>query len=217
MSLNIGVVMDPIAQIKPWKDTTLAMLLEAQRRGWNLHYMEPADLYVRDGRVFAVTSDLTVRDDNQDWFTLGEPAPRDLTGMDMILMRQDPPFDAAYLYATYLLEKVEREGVLVANRPASVRDSNEKLFATDFPQCCVPTLVSGRAALLREFVKEQGDTVMKPLDAMGGTNVFRIEPGSSNLSVIIDVLTEDGKTPIMAQRFVPEIKQGDKRILMING
>ena len=217
MSLNIGVVMDPIAQIKPWKDTTLAMLLEAQRRGWNLHYMEPADLYVRDGRVFAVTSDLTVRDDNQDWFTLGDPAPRDLTGMDMILMRQDPPFDAAYLYATYLLEKVEREGVLVANRPASVRDSNEKLFATDFPQCCVPTLVSGRAALLREFVKEQGDTVMKPLDAMGGTNVFRIEPGSSNLSVIIDVLTEDGKTPIMAQRFVPEIKQGDKRILMING
>lgn len=217
MSLNIGVVMDPIAQIKPWKDTTLAMLLEAQRRGWTLHYMEPADLYVRDGRVFAVTSDLTVRDDNQDWFTLGEPAPRDLTGMDMILMRQDPPFDAAYLYATYLLEKVEREGVLVANRPASVRDSNEKLFATDFPQCCVPTLVSGRAALLREFVKEQGDTVMKPLDAMGGTNVFRIEPGSSNLSVIIDVLTEDGKTPIMAQRFVPEIKQGDKRILMING
>ncbi len=217
MSLNIGVVMDPIAQIKPWKDTTLAMLLEAQRRGWNLHYMEPADLYVRDGRVFAVTSDLTVRDDNQDWFTLGEPAPRDLTGMDMILMRQDPPFDAAYLYATYLLVKVEREGVLVANRPASVRDSNEKLFATDFPQCCVPTLVSGRAALLREFVKEQGDTVMKPLDAMGGTNVFRIEPGSSNLSVIIDVLTEDGKTPIMAQRFVPEIKQGDKRILMING
>ncbi|HEX5677757.1 MAG TPA: glutathione synthase [Alcanivorax sp.] len=217
MSLNIGVVMDPIAHIKPWKDTTLAMLLEARRRGWTLHYMEPADLYIRDGQVFAMTRDLEVRDDNQDWFTLGQPAPRDLTGLDMILMRQDPPFDAAYLYATYLLEKVEREGVLVANRPASVRDSNEKLFATDFPQCCVPTLVSGRAALLREFVKEHGDTVMKPLDAMGGTNVFRIEPGSSNLSVIIDVLTENEKTPIMAQRFVPEIKQGDKRILMING
>jgi len=217
MSLNIGVVMDPIAHIKPWKDTTLAMLLEAQRRGWVLHYMEPADLYIRDGQVSAVTRDLQVRDDNQDWYTLGEPAPRDLTGLDMILMRQDPPFDAAYLYVTYMLEKLERQGVRVVNRPASVRDCNEKLFATDFPQCCVPTLVSGRAALLREFVKEQGDTVMKPLDAMGGTNVFRIEPGSSNLSVIIDVLTEDGKTPIMAQRFVPEIKQGDKRILMING
>ena len=217
MSLKIGVVMDPIDHIKPWKDTTLAMLLEAQRRGWTLHYMEPADLYVRDGEVRALTRDLTVRDDNQDWFTLGEPATRALAGMDMILMRQDPPFGAAYLYVTYMLEKVERQGVTVVNRPASVRDSNEKLFATDFPQCCVPTLVSGRASVLREFVKEQGDTVMKPLDAMGGTNVFRIEPGSANLSVIIDVLTENGKTPVMAQRFIPEITDGDKRILMING
>ncbi|GAA5132040.1 glutathione synthase [Alloalcanivorax gelatiniphagus] len=217
MSLKIGVVMDPIDHIKPWKDTTLAMLLEAQRRGWSIQYMEPADLYVRDGEVRAVTRDLVVRDNNDDWFTLGEPAPRALAGLDMILMRQDPPFNSAYLYATYMLEKVEREGVMVVNKPASVRDSNEKLFATDFPQCCVPTLVSGRADRLREFVKEQGDTVMKPLDAMGGTNVFRIEPGSANLSVIIDVLTENGKTPVMAQRFIPEIKDGDKRILMING
>lgn len=217
MSLHIGVVMDPIDHIKPWKDTTLAMLLEAQRRGWILHYMEPADLYVLDGRVLATTRDLQVRDDNDDWFTLGAPAPRELAGLDMILMRQDPPFDAAYLYVTHMLEKVEREGVLVVNRPGSVRDSNEKLFATDFPQCCVPTLVSGSAERLREFVKEQGDAVMKPLDAMGGTNVFRIEPGSANLSVIIEVLTEYGKIPVMAQRFIAEIKDGDKRILMING
>lgn len=217
MTLDIGVVMDPIDHIKPWKDTTLAMLLEAHRRGWRLHYMEPADLHVRDGRVLAATRDLQVRDSNDDWFSLGQPALRDLAGLDMILMRQDPPFDAAYLYATYMLEKVEREGVLVVNRPASVRDSNEKLFATDFPQCCVPTLVSGKADALRAFATEQGDTVMKPLDAMGGTNVFRIEPGSANLSVIIDVLTEGGRTPIMAQRFIPEITDGDKRILMING
>ena len=217
MSLHIGVVMDPIDHIKPWKDTTLAMLLEAQRRDWTLHYMEPADLYVLDGRVLATTRDLQVRDDNDDWFTLGAPEARELAGLDMILMRQDPPFDAAYLYVTHMLEKVEREGVLVVNRPGSVRDCNEKLFATNFPQCCVPTLVSGSAQRLREFVAQQGDAVMKPLDAMGGTNVFRIEPGSANLSVIIEVLTEYGKTPVMAQRFIPEIKDGDKRILMING
>ncbi len=217
MSLHIGVVMDPIDHIKPWKDTTLAMLLEAQRRDWTLHYMQPADLYVLDGRVLASTRDLQVRDDNHDWFTLGAPETRELAGLDMILMRQDPPFDAAYLYVTHMLEKVEREGVLVVNRPGSVRDCNEKLFATNFPQCCVPTLVSGSAERLREFVTQQGDAVMKPLDAMGGTNVFRIEPGSANLSVIIEVLTEYGKTPVMAQRFIPEIKDGDKRILMING
>lgn len=218
MTFNIGVVMDPIDHIKPWKDTTLAMLLEAQRRGWAIHYMEPADLYVRDGRVFGVTRDLSVRDDNQDWFTLGDAGARELAGLDMILMRQDPPFNSQYLYATYLLEKVEREGVLVVNRPASVRDSNEKLFATDFAHCCVPTLVSGRADLLRAFVAEFGDVIMKPLDGMGGSNIFRIEPDSSNLSVIIEVLTEHGKTPIMAQRYIPEIKEGgDKRILMING
>ena len=217
MSLKIGVVMDPIDHIKPWKDTTLGLLLEAQRRGWALHYMEPGDLFVRDGRVFGVSRDLSVADDNHNWYTLGEPAPQALAGLDMILMRQDPPFNAQYLYATYLLEKAEREGVLVVNRPATVRDSNEKLFATDFPQCCVPTLVSSRADLLREFVAEFSDVVMKPLDGMGGTNIFRIEPGSPNLSVIVEVLTEHGKTPIMAQRYIPEITQGDKRILMIHG
>ena len=179
--------------------------------------MEPADLFMREGRVSGMARDLSVADDNQNWFTLGEAAPRDLASLDMILMRQDPPFNAQYVYATYLLEKVEREGVMVVNRPASVRDSNEKLFATDFPQCCVPTLVSGRGDLLRAFVEEVGDAVMKPLDGMGGSNIFRIEPGSSNLSVIIEVLTEHGKTPIMAQRYIPDITAGDKRILMING
>lgn len=217
MSLRIGVVMDPIAKIKPWKDSTFAMLLEAQRRGWSLLYMEPADLYVRDGRTFAATRALSVTDNNDDWYRLADAVNYDLADLDIILMRQDPPFNAEYIYATYLLEKVEREGVLVVNRPGSVRDSNEKLFATDFPQCCTPTLVSSQSGLLRDFVQEFGDTVMKPLDGMGGSNIFRVRKDSPNISVVIEVLTQHGKTPIMAQRFVPEITEGDKRILMING
>ncbi|MCG8392390.1 MAG: glutathione synthase [Pseudomonadales bacterium] len=217
MSLRIGVVMDPIAKIKPWKDSTFAMLLEAQRRGWALHYMEPGDLYVRDGRTFAATRALSVTDNNDDWYRLADAVNHDLADLDIILMRQDPPFNTEYIYATYLLEKVEREGVLVVNRPGSVRDSNEKLFATDFPQCCAPTLVTSQAGLLRDFVREFDDTVMKPLDGMGGSNIFRVRKDSPNISVVIEVLTQHGKTPIMAQRFVPEIKEGDKRILMING
>ena len=217
MSLRIGVVMDPIAKIKPWKDSTFAMMLEAQRRGWSLYYMEPGDLYVRDGRSFAATRAVTVTDNNDDWYRLADAVNQDLADFDIILMRQDPPFNTEYIYATYLLEKAEREGVLVVNRPGSVRDSNEKLFATDFPQCCAPTLVSSQAGLLRDFVREFDDTVMKPLDGMGGSNIFRVRKDSPNISVVIEVLTQHGKTPIMAQRFVPEIKDGDKRILMING
>lgn len=217
MSLRVGVVMDPIAKIKPWKDSTLAMLLEAQHRGWDLLYMEPGDLHVRDGRTFATVRTLAVTDNNDDWYRLADTMTMALAELDIILMRQDPPFNAEYLYATYLLEKAEREGVMVVNRPASVRDCNEKLFATDFPQCCAPTLVSSRDQALRDFVSEHGDTVMKPLDGMGGSNVFRVTQDSPNISVVIEVLTEHGKTPIMAQRFVPEISDGDKRILMING
>lgn len=217
MSLRVGVVMDPIAKIKPWKDSTFAMLLEAQRRGWTLLYMEPGDLYVRDGRTFATTQALSVTDNNDDWYRLADAVNHDLADLDIILMRQDPPFNSEYIYATYLLEKAEREGVLVVNRPGSVRDSNEKLFATDFPQCCAPTLVSSQSTLLRNFVQEFGDTVMKPLDGMGGSNIFRVRKDSPNISVVIEVLTQHGKTPIMAQRFVPEITEGDKRILMING
>ncbi|BAP12963.1 MAG: glutathione synthetase [Alcanivorax borkumensis] len=217
MSLRVGVVMDPIAKIKPWKDTTFAMLLEAQRRGWSLLYMEPGDLYIRDGRTFAITRTLSVTDNNDDWYRLADTVNHDLADLDIILMRQDPPFNAEYIYATYLLEKAEQEGVMVVNRPGSVRDSNEKLFATDFPQCCAPTLVSSQSTLLRDFVQEFGDTVMKPLDGMGGSNIFRVRKDSPNISVVIEVLTQHGKTPIMAQRFVPEITEGDKRILMING
>jgi glutathione synthase len=217
MTIALGVVMDPIEKIKPWKDTTFAMLLEAQRRGWSIVYMTPTDLFIRDGRTFAHVTDLRVNDQRSDWFEKGEQRNLDLADLDIVLMRQDPPFNNEYLYATYLLEKVEKEGVLVANRPASVRDSNEKIFATEFPQCCTPTLVSGRADILRDFVIEYGDTVMKPLDGMGGSNIFRVRSDSPNISVVIDILTHQGKTPIMAQRYIPEITDGDKRILMING
>lgn len=217
MSVTIGVVMDPIARIKPWKDSTFAMLLEAQRRGWTALYMEPGDLYVRDGRTWGIARPVSVTDALDHFFTLGEPRNLDLADLDMVLMRQDPPFNNEYIYATYLLEKAEREGVLVVNRPGSVRDCNEKLFATEFPQCCVPTLVTSRADLLRDFVQEYGDTVMKPLDGMGGSNIFRVQRDSPNISVVIEVLTQQGRTPIMVQRYIPEITQGDKRILMING
>ncbi|MBZ2188892.1 glutathione synthase [Alcanivorax sp. JB21] len=217
MSVTVGVVMDPIAKIKPWKDSTFAMLLEAQRRGWPVLYMEPGDLYVRDGRTFAGARPLTVTDQLEQFFSLGESRNLDLADLDIVLMRQDPPFNTEYVYTTYLLEKAEREGVLVVNRPGSVRDCNEKLFATEFPQCCVPTLVTSRADLLKDFVREFGDTVMKPLDGMGGSNIFRVQRDSPNISVVIEVLTQHGRTPIMVQRYIPEITQGDKRILMING
>jgi len=217
MTVTLGVVMDPIDKIKPWKDSTFAMLLEAQRRQWSILYMTPTDLYVRDGRTWARATELRVTDDRQHWFDLGETRNLDLADLDILLMRQDPPFNNEYIYVTYLLEKAEKEGVLVVNRPGSVRDSNEKIFATEFPQCCAPTLVSGHADILRDFVREYGDTVMKPLDGMGGANIFRVRSESPNISVVIDILTHQGKTPIMAQRYIPEITAGDKRILMING
>ena len=217
MTIRLGVVMDPISKIKPWKDSTFAMLLEARRRGWQVLYMTPADLYVRDGRTFARASDRHVIDNNDHWCEQGQAENLDLASLDIVLMRQDPPFNNEYVYVTYLLERLEREGVLVVNRPQSVRDCNEKLFATEFPQCCPPTLVASRADLLREFVVAHRDVVMKPLDGMGGSNIFRVPADSPNISVIIEVLTRQGQTPIMAQRYIPEIKQGDKRILMING
>lgn len=218
MTIRLGVVMDPIDTIKPWKDSTFAMLLEARRRGWQVLYMTPSDLYVRAGRTFAQAADLNVIDNNEHWYELGDSTEVDLASLNIILMRQDPPFDNNYLYVTYLLEKAEREGVLVVNRTQSVRDCNEKLFATEFPECCSPTLVASRADLLKAFVNEHRDVVMKPLDGMGGSNIFRVPADSPNTSVIIEVLTEHGKTPIMAQRYIPEIaKEGDKRILMING
>ncbi|HIZ50334.1 MAG TPA: glutathione synthase [Candidatus Pseudomonas excrementavium] len=217
MSIDIGIVMDPISAIHYKKDSSLAMLLAAQQRGWNLHYMEPQDLYLQDGQAMACSRPLEVFADPQRWYQLGEMRQAPLAELDVVLMRKDPPFDNEFLYATHILEAAERAGVLVVNRPASLRDCNEKLFATQFPQCCPPNTVSRRADVLRAFIAEHQDVILKPLDGMGGSMIFRVRQEDPNISVIIETLTEHGQQQIMAQRYLPEIKDGDKRILMLNG
>ncbi|MGD8851990.1 MAG: glutathione synthase [Gammaproteobacteria bacterium] len=217
MSTRLGIVMDPIRSIKTVKDSSFAMLLAAQARGWTLFYMEQADLYLRDGRACASMRRLTVRDNASDWFTCSAPEERPLGALDLVLMRKDPPLDMEYLYATYILERAEAEGVLIVNRAAALRDCNEKLFACWFPQCCPPSIVSRDSARLRAFAAAHGDVVLKPLDAMGGASVFRVRENDPNTSVILETLTALGKRTAMAQKFVPEISRGDKRILLIEG
>lgn len=217
MSVRLGIVMDPIARISFKKDSSLAMLLAAKARGWTLLYMEQQDLYSREGQALGRMRTLDVFDDPQHWFELGAEVAAPLAELDVILMRKDPPFDNEYVYSTYLLEQAERAGVLVVNRPQSLRDCNEKLFATQFSACTPPTLVSRRADILRAFAEEHRDVILKPLDGMGGSSIFRHRPGDPNLSVILETLTQDGARQIMAQRYIPEIINGDKRILMIDG
>jgi len=217
MTIKIGVVMDPISRIQFKKDSTMAMLWAAQARDWQLYYMEPGDLFLEQGKARASMSHLTVFHDPESWYTLGNAQVQDLTVLDAILMRKDPPFDNEYVYATYMLEAAEREGTLIVNRCHSLRDCNEKVFATQFPQCCPPLLVSSDTRRLKAFQTEHGDVIFKPLDGMGGASIFRVKPGDPNLNVILETLTHFGKRTIMAQRFIPEITEGDKRILMING
>ena len=217
MTIHIGIVMDPINAIQYKKDSSLAMLLAAQQRGWQLSYMEAQDLYLQDGTAMGSVRPLTVFADPQHWYELGEAQQLPLGQLDAILMRKDPPFDNEFLYATHILEAAERDGALVVNRPASLRDCNEKLFATRFPQCCPPNTVTRRADILRDFISTHGDVILKPLDGMGGSQIFRVHEQDPNISVIIETLTLHGTQQIMAQRYLPEIKDGDKRILMING
>ncbi|WP_369958564.1 glutathione synthase [Pseudomonas benzenivorans] len=217
MSVRLGIVMDPITQIAFKKDSSLAMLLAAQMRGWSLFYMEQRDLYLAQGQARGRLRSLLVFDDPQRWFELGAEQDLPLGELDVILMRKDPPFDNEFLYATHLLEQAERDGVLVVNRPQSLRDCNEKLFATQFPQYTPPTLVSRRPDILRDFAKEQRDIILKPLDGMGGSMIFRHREGDPNLSVILETLTAHGQQQIMVQRYLPAISAGDKRILMIDG
>jgi len=217
MTRKLGVIMDPIAGINPKKDTTLALLLAAQARGWSLCYFEQSDLALENGRAVARQTPLEVIDDYTHWFTLGTAETRPLAEFDCLLMRKDPPFDSEYVYSTYLLEAAEREGVLVVNRPRSLRDYNEKIFATHFPQCTPPLLVSRDPQRLRAFHRDHQDVIYKPLDGMGGIGIFRAKRGDPNLSVIIETLTEQGTRTIMAQRYIPEISAGDKRILVIDG
>jgi len=217
VSVTAGIVMDPIGSIQFKKDSSLAMLLAAQRRGWELRYLELADLLARDGRALGRMRPLEVRDDPRDWYRLGEPRIGELAELDCLLMRKDPPFDMEFVYATYLLELAERDGVLVVNRPRSLRDANEKMFTAWFPQCCPPTQVARDPALLAEFLAEHGDIVVKPLDGMGGTSVFRVRADDPNRNVIFETLTAGGTRFAMAQRYLPEIRDGDKRILLIEG
>ena len=217
MSIKVGVVMDPIQAINIKKDSTFAMLLAAQARELMLFYMEVEDLFLRDGGAFARVRPLRVRDDPQDWYTLGDFATIPLEELDVILMRKDPPFDMEYIYVTYILEQAERQGTLVVNRPRSLRDANEKLFTAWFPQCCPPTLVSRNRTALRGFRQEHGDIIIKPLDGMGGSGIYRLSGADPNLSVILDAATHHGQRFVMAQRFLPEIVHGDKRILVIDG
>lgn len=220
--LKIGMVMDPIDKIKPYKDSSFAMLLEAQRRGHQLYYMQPEDLFIDYAKPFASISELKVWDRAQDdqtsqYYGFGGTSVCDLTTLDIILIRQDPPFNADYLYSTHILELAEAQGTLVVNKPQSLRDCNEKLFASWFPHCIPPTLVAANADRLKAFITEHQDTILKPLDAMGGASIFRVRQDDPNINVIIETMTDHGRHAIMAQRYLPEIVDGDKRILLING
>lgn len=217
MSIKLGVVMDPIAAINYKKDSTMAMLWAAADRGWSLSYMEPRDLSLEQGEPTARMAPLEVFRDPERWFTLGEPQRQSLSELDVILMRRDPPFDNEYIYATYILEAAERQGTLIVNRCHSLRDCNEKVFATQFPECCPPVLVSGDTEQLKAFHVEHQDVIYKPLDGMGGASIFRVRSDDPNLNVILETLTDFGKRTIMAQRYLPAISEGDKRILMIEG
>jgi len=214
--------MDPISTIKVAKDTSFAMLLEAQRRGHALHYMEQGDLGLRDGVPFARLAPLSVRDDPSGWYTLGERHWRDLSEMDVVLMRKDPPVDAQFIYDTMVLDAAQRSGVQVVNNPQALRDCNEKLFTLQFPQCIAPTLVSRDASELRRFVTEHGEVVLKPLDGMGGRGIFRVRAGDSNLNSMLETLLAggmhgEGRHFTIAQKFIPAISAGDKRILLVDG
>ena len=217
MNISLGVVMDPIDGINVKKDTTLALLLAAQAQGWSLFYMEMSDLALVNGAATARQCSLKVYDDPEHWFDLGEPVDRPMAELDCILMRKDPPFDSEFIYATYILEAAEREGTLVVNKPQSLRDCNEKIFATQFPECTPPLLVSRDPERLRAFHQQHGDVIYKPLDGMGGTGIFHARQDDPNVSVIIETLTELGTRTIMVQRYIPQITEGDKRILVIDG
>jgi glutathione synthase len=215
--LDIGVLMDPIGAIRPKKDSTFAMLLAAQRRGHRLWYATQRDLWLDGGEAWGRLAALTVRDDPSGWYELGPPAARPLSGCRVFLARKDPPFDNEFLYDTLVLDRAAAAGTFVVNAPQALRDANEKLFAVLFPQCIPETRVARDAALLREFVERVGEAVLKPLDGMAGRSIFRTHRGDPNLNVILETLTHDGTRLAMAQRYLHEISEGDKRILLIDG
>ncbi len=217
MKREVGVIMDPIGSITIKKDSTFAMMLAAQRVGWRIWYMEPGDLRLRGSLAEGRMREIQVEDHPDRWFRFAREEQRPLGALDCILMRKDPPFDMEYVYATYILENARQQGCLVVNDPTSLRDANEKLFATHFDDCISPTLVTRNSDDLLRFLNRQMDVILKPLDGMGGASIFRVRKGDPNFHVIVETLTDHGRRFCMAQRFIPEIKYGDKRILVIDG
>ncbi len=215
--IRTGVIMDPIDGINIKKDSTFAMLLESQRRGHELRYMEPEDLWVEGDTPMAAQRAISVTDDPSGWFELGPRHEAPLAGLDILLMRRDPPFDMDYVQITYALELAERHGVLVINRPRALRDANEKFYITHFPQCCTPFAIMRQSDRIRAFAEKHGKCVVKPLDGMGGESIFQLNPGDPNLKVILEAITNHDQELVMVQRYIPEITRGDKRILMVDG
>ena len=222
MSIKLGIVMDPLSSINIKKDSSFAMMLAAQRLGWEIHTIYQSDLYTDNDKAKARSRTTRVEDNPEHWFDFTSEQDIDLSSLDVILMRKDPPFDIEYIASTYILQLAEQLGTLVVNRPASLRDNNEKMFITRFPQCCTPFLVSRSKSRLRDFViqrfqEEQQDVILKPLDGMGGASIYRVNPQDPNLSVILETVSEEETRMVMAQQFIPEILQGDKRVLLIDG
>ncbi len=216
-TISLGFIVDPIEEFNPKKDSSFAMMLAAQKRGWRVFYMQQADLYSQDGVVTARMQTIEVFDQQEDFYSLGELITQPLHQLSAVLMRKDPPFDMEYIYSTYLLEMAAKVGLLVVNRADSIRSANEKLFASEFSQFCPETLVTRDMARIKDFLHTLKHIVVKPLDGMGGAMIFQIKAGDANTNVILETITNYGQRTIMAQRFLPEYKQGDKRILIING
>jgi glutathione synthase len=217
-NVRLAVVMDPIERIKYAKDTTLAMLLAAQRRGWSLHYLEQRDLRLRDGVAEGKVRPLTVRAEAEHWFTLGAAEVVPLGAFDVILMRKDPPFDTEYIYTTYILERAEAAGALLVNRPRGLRDMNEKVYTAWFPQCCAPTLVTRDMAEMAAFGRHHGKIVVKPLHGMGGQSIFVLEAGDKNARVVFETLTDEGRRFAIVQKYLADIVVGgDSRVLLVDG
>ena len=222
MSIKLGIVMDPLVSINIKKDSSFAMMLAAQQSGWEIHTIYQSDLYTKNDKAMAFSRITRVTDDPDHWFDFDSQQDIELADLDAILMRKDPPFDIEYIATTYILELAEKTGTLIVNKAASLRDNNEKMFITQFPDCCTPFMVSRNKKRLRDFVieryqSEQQDVILKPLDGMGGASIYRVNPEDPNLSVILETVSENETRSVMAQQFIPEITQGDKRVLLIDG
>lgn len=217
MPIKLGIVMDPIADINIKKDTSFAMLIEAQRRGYEIHYIEMGDLYLDDGIPYVNSRLLSVKEDPNDWFSLSEASQVKLASLNVVLMRKDPPVNAEFIYATHIFDLAAQHGTLIVNNSQSLRDFNEKLFTAWFPEFTPPTLVTSNKERIKAFHAKHKDIICKPLDGMGGVSIFRVKEDGNNLGVIAETLTQNGQELGMFQRYLPAIKEGDKRILIVDG